>query len=81
MNRLFSACNIKTDKNNYKRDRTVCKTWYSKNKSERKNKNNTLHQKQILLLTKNQKLKTLLITITKTQHSLLDFQIVVKPIL
>ena len=37
MNRNCSACNIRIDINNYKKDRTVCKTCYSKNK--RKNKN------------------------------------------
>ena len=40
MNRICSACNIKIDINNYKKDRTVCKTCYIENK--RKNKNSTL---------------------------------------
>ena len=40
MNRNCSACNIKIDINNYKKDRTVCKSCYKKN--ERKNNNNTL---------------------------------------
>ena len=43
MNRNCSACNIKIDTNNYKKDRTVCKICYNKNK--RKN-NNTLTQNQ-----------------------------------
>ena len=37
MNRNCTACNIMTDINNYKKDRTVCKTCYNKNK--RKNNN------------------------------------------
>ena len=40
MNRNCTACNIKIDINNYKKDRTVCKTCYIKNK--RKNNFNTL---------------------------------------
>ena len=38
MNRNCTACNILIDINNYKKDRTVCKTCYNKNK--RKNKDN-----------------------------------------
>ena len=40
MNRNCTACNILIDINNYKKDRTVCKTCYNKNR--RKNKINTL---------------------------------------
>ena len=40
MNQNCTACNIMIDINNYKKDRTVCKTCYKKN--ERKNKINTL---------------------------------------
>ena len=40
MNQNCSACNIMIDINNYKKDRSVCKTCYNKNK--RKNNNNTL---------------------------------------
>ena len=40
MNRNCTACNIMIDINNYKKDRTVCKNCYNKNK--RKNNNNTL---------------------------------------
>ena len=40
MNRHCSACNTIIHINNYKKDRTVCKTCYNKNK--RKNNNNTL---------------------------------------
>ena len=32
MNRICSACNIIIDINNYKKDRTVCKSCYNKNK-------------------------------------------------
>ena len=39
-NKNCSACNIKLDKNNYKKDRTVCKDCY--NKRKRKNNINTL---------------------------------------
>ncbi len=42
MNRNGTACNIMIDINNYKKDRTVCKTCYNKNK--RKNKINTSYQ-------------------------------------
>ena len=42
MNRNCSACDIMIDINNYKNDRTVCKTCYNKNK--RKNNINTLPQ-------------------------------------
>ena len=45
MNRDCTACNIMIDKNIYKKDRTVCKTCYNKNK--RKNKNNTLPPNKI----------------------------------
>ena len=40
MNRNCTACNIMIDKNNYKKDRTVCKSCY--NISKRKNNINTL---------------------------------------
>ena len=42
MNRNCTACNIMIDINNYKKDRTVCKSCY--NKSKRKNNINTLPQ-------------------------------------
>ena len=45
MNRNCTACDIMIDINNYKKDRTVCKTCYNKNK--RKNKNDTLPTKKI----------------------------------
>ena len=45
MNRHCSACNIIIDKNNYKKDRTVCKFCYNKNK--RKNSNDSLRTKKI----------------------------------
>ena len=45
MNRNCTACNIIIDINNYKKDRTVCKNCYNKNK--RKNNNNTLPPNQI----------------------------------
>ena len=38
-NKFCSVCKIKIDENNYKKDRTVCKNFYNKNK--RKNQNNT----------------------------------------
>ena len=41
MNRSFTACNITIDINNYKKDRTVCKSCYNINK--RKNNFSTLH--------------------------------------
>ena len=40
MNRNCTACNIMIDINNYKKDRTICKTCY--NMKKRKNKINTL---------------------------------------
>ena len=45
MNRNCSACDIMIDINNYKKDRTVCKSCY--NISKRKNNINTLPQKKI----------------------------------
>ena len=42
MNRNCTACNIMIDINNYKKDRTVCKSCYNINK--RKNNIKTLHQ-------------------------------------
>ena len=50
MNRNCTACNIMIDKNKYKRDRTVCKNCYKKNKGKNNfttlppNKNNTYYQ-------------------------------------
>ena len=44
MNRKCSACIIKIDTNNYKKDRTVCRSCFNKNR--RKNTNNTLIQNQ-----------------------------------
>ena len=46
MNRNCTACNILIDINNYKKDRTVCKTCYNKNK--RKNNIGTLPTKKII---------------------------------
>ena len=43
MNRNCSACNIKIDANNYKKDRTVCKSCYNRNK-RKNNDNDTLIQ-------------------------------------
>ena len=45
MNRNCTACDIMIDINNYKKDRTVCKTCYNKNK--RKNNIDTLPTKKI----------------------------------
>ena len=45
MNRNCSACNVMIDINNYKKDRTVCKTCYNKNK--RKNNKNSLSSNEI----------------------------------
>ena len=45
MNRNCTACNILIDINNYKKDRTVCKTCYNENK--RKNNIDTLPTKKI----------------------------------
>ena len=44
MNRSCSACNLKIDINNYKKDRTVCKICYNKNK--RKNQQYTPSEKE-----------------------------------
>ena len=54
-NKNCTVCNIKIDKDNYKKDRTVCESWY--NGKKRKNNNNTSQH--------NQKLKVL-ITVTNT---------------
>ena len=47
MNRNCSARNIKIDMNNYKKNRTVCKSCYNKNKKERRNNNNTIIEYEI----------------------------------
>ena len=45
-NKFCSACKIKIDENNYKKDRTVCKKCY--NKKKRKNEYNTsIHETKI----------------------------------
>ena len=50
MNRNCTACNIMVDINNYKKDKTVCKNCYNKNKRKNNfntlppNKNNTSYQ-------------------------------------
>ena len=50
MNRNCTACNIMIDINNYKKDRTICRTCYNINKRKNKintlppNKNNTSYQ-------------------------------------
>ena len=44
-NKNYSACNIKLDINNYKKDRTVCRDCY--NKKKRKNNINTLPPNKI----------------------------------
>ena len=43
MTRNCSACNIEIDANNFKKDRIVCKSCYSRNK-RKKNDNDTLIQ-------------------------------------
>ena len=40
MNRNCSACDIKIDVNKYKKDRTVCKSCYNRNKNKRKTNDN-----------------------------------------
>ena len=40
MNQICNTCNIEIDKNNYLKDRTVCKSCYNKNR--KKNNSNTL---------------------------------------
>ena len=42
-NKNCSACNIKLDEDNYKKDRTACRNCYNK---EKKNNDNTLIQNQ-----------------------------------
>ena len=45
MNRICILCNIKKDKNNYLKDRTVCKSCYKWNR-RKNNKKNPLIQNQ-----------------------------------
>ena len=45
MNRICITCNKNIDKNNYLKDRTVCKSCYNINR--RKNKNNTIIKNEI----------------------------------
>ena len=42
-NKICSACNLKLDINNYKKDRTVCKYCYNK----KKRKNNVIQQPKV----------------------------------
>ena len=58
-NKNCSACNIKLDINNYKKDRTVCKDCY--NKKKRKNKITVSHQQPIIENGKNNNNRTLLV--------------------
>ena len=58
-NKNCSACNIKLDINNYKKDRTVCKDCY--NKKKRKNKITISHQQPIKENGNNNNNRTLLI--------------------
>ena len=46
MNQSCSVCNKKINKNNYLKDRRVCKSYYKENR--RKNNNNTLIQNEII---------------------------------
>ena len=59
MNRNCTACDIMIDINNYKKDRTVCKTCYNK----KKEKTILTHypQRKLILPANNQKLKMLTI--------------------
>ena len=56
-NKTCSACNIKLDVNNYKKDRTVCKDCY--NKKKRKNEITTSHQQP--KIENNNNIRTLLV--------------------
>ena len=40
MNRICNTCNIEIDKNNYLKDRTVCKSFYNKNRRKNNKKQN-----------------------------------------
>ena len=44
MNQSCSACNLKVDINNYKKDGTVCICCYNKKKRKKNNNVNTLSQ-------------------------------------
>ena len=57
MNRNCSACYIKIDINNFKKNRTVCKTCYNKNK--RKNKINTYPPNTITTPYQNENVKNI----------------------
>ena len=56
-NKNYSACNIKLDVNNYKKDRNVCKDCH--NKKKRKNEITTFHQQPKIEINNN--IRTLLI--------------------
>ena len=58
-NKNCSACNIKLDINNYKKDRTVCKGCY--NKKKRKNKITISHQSKIENVNNNNNNRILLV--------------------
>ena len=59
MNRNCSACNIKLEINNYKKDRTVCRECY--NKKKRKNKITNSHRQPIIENGNNNNNRTLLV--------------------
>ena len=50
-NKKCSVCNIKLDKNKYKRDRKVCKSWYNRKKRENNNNISQNNQKPQMLIT------------------------------
>ena len=67
MNRIFNACKVKTNKNNYLKDRTVCKSRYNKNR--RKNNNNTIIENEIINSHRQLKIKN--VNINKNNRSLI----------
>ena len=50
-NKKCSVCNIKLDKNKYKRDRKVCKSWYNRKKRENNDNISQNNQKPQMLIT------------------------------
>ena len=64
-NKNCTVCNIKLDKDNYMKDRIICKSCNIKKKT--KNNKNTSHQKPKVLIT------IALIIEPQTSHEILEF--------
>ena len=67
MKRICNTCNLEIDKNNYLKDRTVCKSCYNKNR--RKNNNNTSIQNQQPKSDNDKKEKKVAVSVKNTNNN------------